>query len=107
MIDAKDLEIAELKRAVALYRQFLAGSYAGIADMLPFICGSSGKPDSTGLSDVILVCPALGSDVVVAYERTTKLKDVMLSLKEIQNTLDTRLPLRAPKLPQFELRRDD
>lgn len=102
MIDAKDLEIAELKQAIRIYRHFIAGSHSEIAVGMPFICGSSGTPDSTGLSDVILVCPALGSDVVVAYERTTKLKDVMLSLKEIQNTLDTRLPLRAPKL-----RRDD
>ena len=87
MIDAKDLEIAELKRSLALYRQFLAGTYSEVAAGLPFICGSSGKPDSTGLSDVILVCPALGSDVIIAYERTTKMKDVMLGLEKIQDLL--------------------
>ena len=35
----------------------------------PFICGGSDEVDSLGLPKYITVCPALGSDVTVTYEK--------------------------------------
>jgi len=36
-----------------------------------FICGEGGERDSTGLPEMIMVCPAYGLDGFAVYKKTT------------------------------------
>jgi hypothetical protein len=53
MLDAAVAEIERLRAA-------LTG---------PFICGTVGNPDSGGLHDGYIICPAYGSDYIAVFKR--------------------------------------
>lgn len=65
------LTYEELEERYNMYRKILQHALADKTGVF-FICGESGKKDSLGLPERIMVCPTFGSDIVQMYAKLGK-----------------------------------
>lgn len=69
-IEAYEGELKELRATVARFQSIVEHATPEKTGAF-FICGHGGTKDVTGLPEMVMICPSLGSDGFAIYTKTS------------------------------------